>query len=138
RATLVAALSGGAGRAVGVSPHTLYTLGTAVFRDCVRLARERGLRLHPHLAETLDEVGYVREGTGAFAEWSARLGLEFELLRDGGAGTSPAAHLDDLGGMGPDVHVAHGVHCDAGDRALLRERGTTVAPCVRSNGILAA
>jgi cytosine/adenosine deaminase-related metal-dependent hydrolase len=47
-------------------------------------------------------------------------------------------HCDDLGGLGPDVHVAHGVHVDAADRELLRQRQTTVALCTRSNKILQA
>jgi cytosine/adenosine deaminase-related metal-dependent hydrolase len=45
-------------------------------------------------------------------------------------------HGDDLGGLGADVHVAHGVHVDAADRALLRERQTVVALCTRSNAVL--
>jgi aminodeoxyfutalosine deaminase len=46
--------------------------------------------------------------------------------------------LEALGGLGADVMVAHGVHVDAADRALLRERGTTVVLCVRSNAVLHA
>jgi cytosine/adenosine deaminase-related metal-dependent hydrolase len=61
-----------------------------------------------------------------------------ELVRDGGAGVSPAAHLDGLLGLGEDVHVAHGVHLDADDRALLKANGTAVALCARSNSILQA
>jgi cytosine/adenosine deaminase-related metal-dependent hydrolase len=124
-------------RAVGLSPHTLYTLGGDVVRAVVAMARERGLRLHPHLAETLDEEEYVLAGTGRFAEWNRSFGLVMELMQ-GGAGHSATRQLDALGGLGDDVHVAHGVHCDAADRALLRQRGTAVALCARSNAILRA
>jgi aminodeoxyfutalosine deaminase len=122
---------------LGVSPHTLYTLGSQVFTAAVGLARSRGLRVHPHLAETAAEAEYVLAGTGPLADFPARMGLLFELAGVG-AGVSPTAHCDALGGLGPDVHVAHGVHVDAADRALLRERGTAVALCTRSNAILAA
>jgi cytosine/adenosine deaminase-related metal-dependent hydrolase len=61
-----------------------------------------------------------------------------ELVRDGGAGVSPAAHLDGLLGLGDDVHVAHGVHLDHADRALLRGARTPVALCARSNALLQA
>ncbi|WP_439676280.1 amidohydrolase family protein [Embleya sp. MST-111070] len=125
------------GRALGVSPHTPFTVGTAVFAECVKIARERGLRLHPHLAETSHEVEFVRHGTGRFAEANRAMGLALELL-DGGSGGSPATYLDGFAGLGPDVHVAHGVHLGAQDRALLRGHGTAVALCVRSNAILAA
>jgi cytosine/adenosine deaminase-related metal-dependent hydrolase len=124
-------------RSAGVSPHTLYTLGTAVFVDCARLARERGLRLHPHLAETAQEAEFVLAGTGPFAAAMSRVGLDLELIGTG-SGLTPVRHCDALGGLGADVHVAHGVHVEAADRALLRERGTTVALCTRSNAVLGA
>ena len=126
----------GAG-AEGISPHTLYSLSSSVFRDMVSAARTRGLRLHPHLAETSDEAEWVLSGTGTFAGMVERFGFDFELTGVG-SGTSPVRHCDELGGLGPDVHVAHGVHVDADDRALLRERGTVVALCTRSNAILQA
>jgi len=125
------------GRTTGVSPHTLYTLSTEVFRKMVDGARARGMRLHPHLAETSDEAEWVLSGTGSFAGFVERFGMEMEL-HGVGAGISPVRHCDELGGLGPDVHVAHGVHVDAEDRALLRERGTVVALCPRSNAVLQA
>lgn len=124
------------GRRMGVSPHAPYTLSGGAFADACRVARGRGLRLHPHLAETVDEVELVALGTGRFAAMNAEFGLA--ILMDGGAGVGPAAYVDSLGGLGPDVHVAHGTHLDAADRALLRERGTAVALCVRSNRVLHA
>lgn len=125
------------GRERGVSPHTLYTLGTQVFTDMVVLARQRGMRLHPHLAETADEAEWILSGTGLLADFAGRFGLEFEL-HSRGAGVTAAQHCADLGGLGPDVHVAHGVHVDAADRALLRDHNTVVALCPRSNAILQA
>src|SRR5439155_2053296 len=61
----------------GISPHTLYTLSSSVFRDMVAVARERGLRLHPHLAETSDEAEWVLSGTGAFTAIVERFGFDF-------------------------------------------------------------
>ena len=121
----------------GVSPHTLYSLSTQVFRDMVQLARASGLRLHPHLAETSDEAEWVLAGSGAFSAFAERFGFAFEL-HGVGSGRTPVQHCDDLGGLGPDVHVAHGVHVDAADRQLLRDRQTVVALCTRSNAILQA
>ncbi len=136
RPVLLERLAAHAHRAVGVSPHTLYTLGSGVVRDCVAVARERGLRLHPHLAESPYEVEYVASGTGPFADAMTGWGFVMELITAGGSARTPAAELAGLGALGPDVHVAHGVHCDAADRALLREAGTTVALCPRSNTML--
>jgi aminodeoxyfutalosine deaminase len=127
-----------AGRAIGISPHTLYTLGTGVFQDCVAIARERRIRIHPHLSETTAEVEYVATGTGPLADLTLTFELAMELVAAGGSGRTPAAQLEHMGGLGPDVHVAHGVHLGPDDRELLRRQGTSVALCVRSNEILGA
>ncbi|WP_199037386.1 amidohydrolase family protein [Glycomyces salinus] len=121
--------------AVGISPHTLYTLGTGVIKALVEHARTLDIRLHPHLAETGHEEMFVRGGAGPFAFMNRRMGLKLQL-GDGGAGHSPAAEMGKLDLLGGDVHVAHGVHLDKDDRALLREKGTAVALCARSNARL--
>lgn len=125
------------GRALGLSPHTLYTLDTAVFSAILAMARERGLRLHTHLAESADESEFVLAGTGTIASTLRTLGVRHDLL-EVGAGCSPTARLGAIGGLGPDLHVAHGVHVDPADRKTLRAAGSPVALCVRSNRILAA
>ena len=128
--------SGPAGRALGVSPHTPYTVASAVFADCVAIARDKGLRLHPHVAESPAESEYVLTGSGPFAEQMTKFGKSMELIRDGGSGLSPVQFLDKLGVFGPDMHAAHCVHCDPADREVLRERGVYAALCTRSNKIL--
>ena len=120
---------------IGISPHTLYTLGTGVIKTLVEHARTLDIRLHPHLAETQHEDMFVRGGAGPFAFMNRRMGLDLQLGR-GGAGHSPAAEMDKVDLLGPDVHVAHGVHLDKNDRSLLREKGTAVALCARSNARL--
>ncbi|HEV2636089.1 MAG TPA: amidohydrolase family protein [Actinocrinis sp.] len=137
RAALLAQLDGApAGRAVGVSPHTPYTVSTAVFADAIALARERGLRSHPHIAESLAEVEFVATGTGPFVAFAESVHKSMELIRDGGSGLTVVGYLDKLGVLGPDVHGAHCVHCDGADRRILRDRGVHAALCVRSNRIL--
>lgn len=139
RARMLAALdSAPAGRAVGMSPHTPYTIATAVFVDCLAIARERGLRTHTHVAESEAEVRYVATGDGPFAADMMRFGKAMELIRDGGSGLTPVGFLDKIGALGPDVHAAHCVHCDDTDREVLRSRSVYAALCVRSNRILQA
>jgi cytosine/adenosine deaminase-related metal-dependent hydrolase len=128
--------SGPAGRRLGISPHTPYTIASAVFADCVAIARDKGLRLHPHVAEAPAESEYVASGTGPFAESMTKFGKAMELIRDGGSGLTPVRFLDKLGVLGPDVHAAHCVHCDPADREVLRARGVHAALCARSNQIL--
>ena len=136
--TLLAQLYGApGGRVVGISPHTPYSLGTEVLRRLGALARSRGMRMHIHVAESLSEVDAVTSGTGPFG--GPPPGMTFELELHGvGTALSPTAYVDSLGLLGPDMHLAHAVHLDATDRALLRERRTAVALCPRSNAILFA
>ncbi|GAA3796611.1 amidohydrolase family protein [Sphaerisporangium flaviroseum] len=131
---------GGAGDAgtglIGISPHAPYTLDTGVLADLAVLARRFGLRQHIHLLESVHEREYTISGTGPIARLVRDLGFDFEILRAGGTGHGPVAFLDALGLLGPHCHIAHGVHLDAGERALLRERGVSVALCPRSNRTL--
>lgn len=137
RARLLDVLATPVGRTLGVSPHTPYTVGTSVLRECAAIARERGLRLHPHLAESADELPFVRDGEGPLALINRAVGFDLELL-NGGSGLTPAAYLGSLGVYGTGTHVAHGVHMTGADRELLRKQGVFVALCVRSNRILGA
>lgn len=118
---------------IGISPHAPYSVDTAVIADLGRIARARGLRLHAHLAESQLEHELVLTGSGRLAALVREWGWSLVLLERGGAGVSPARYLDDTLALGPDCHVAHGIALDAADRALLRERGTAVALCLRSN-----
>ena len=138
RAEFVAAVEGPGAPTRGVSPHTPFTISTGVYEDCVAIAREHGKRLHPHIAETLQEVEYVLSGTGPFADNAKSFGLDFADILDQGTGLSAVEWADARGALGPDCHIAHGIHTSESDRALLRERGTAVALCVRSNRILEA
>ncbi|HEV7823883.1 MAG TPA: amidohydrolase family protein [Mycobacteriales bacterium] len=131
RAGWYAALPDGA----GISPHTPYTLDTPVLAELAAQARARGVRLHPHAAETVQEVAFTATGSGPFADLARAMGLELGLAGRG-SGRTPVAELDAAGLLGPDSHVAHGIHVSAADRALLRERGTVVALCPRSNARL--
>lgn len=49
---------------LGVSPHAPYSCDDAVYAS----AAELGLPIATHLAETLDELRFVRDGTGPFAD----------------------------------------------------------------------
>ncbi|MFC4535021.1 amidohydrolase family protein [Sphaerisporangium dianthi] len=124
------------GGIVGIAPHAPYTLDTGVLADLAVLARRFGLRQHIHLLESAHEREYTLSGTGPIARLVRDLGFDFEILRAGGSGRGPVDFLDDLGLLGSRCHVAHGVHLDAEERALLRGRGVSVTLCPRSNRTL--
>jgi cytosine/adenosine deaminase-related metal-dependent hydrolase len=80
-------------------------------RESAALARSLGVRLHTHIAETVDEE-------------------EFCLDR---FGTRPVDLLADQGFLGEDVWLAHCVHLSEDDVRRIADAGTGVAWCPSSN-----
>jgi len=99
---------------VNVAPCSPFSVSPELLRESAELARRLGLRLHTHLAETRDEE---RECLERF-------------------GKRPVALLDELGWVGPDVWVAHGVHLAGEEVGRLGARRVGVAHCPTSNGRL--
>ena len=100
----------------GIGPHAAYTVPLPVLREAARAAREHGLLLHLHVAETATEG----------ADLLGTHGLSVPALL--------AAH-DVLGGR---VLAAHCVHLDDADQELWREYDVAVAHCPASNAKLAS
>ncbi|WP_260979709.1 amidohydrolase family protein [Microbacterium sp. BH-3-3-3] len=115
----------------GLSPHAPYSLDVEPLLEIPDIVRERGSRLHLHLGE----AAFEREH-GEAVPWQAKRPASFMALRDEGIGTGATEFVDELGVLGPDCHIAHGVYMTARDRATLRSRGTTVALCPRSNAVI--
>lgn len=92
-----------------LAPHAVYTVCEKLWRRCADFARERGLLLHIHLAETQKEI----------ADCVAV------------HGKTPVRWLDSLGVLGENVIAAHVVHVDDEEISILRERGVVIAhnPC---------
>lgn len=101
---------------VTVAPCSPFTVSGDLMRESAALARRRGLRLHTHLAETLEEE----------ADCLARFGKR------------PLAVMEELGWVADDVWFAHGIHFDDAEVAVLAEAGTGIAHCPSSNARLAA
>lgn len=122
---------------IGISPHAPYTLETDPFVDLPDIARQLDMRLHIHLAETPLEAGRPDDRLTIFSseDWRDEEWTSYRQLKEAGKGASAIQFLDQLGSLGPDVHIAHGVWADREDRRILRQRGVAVALCPRSNRI---
>ena len=96
---------------VTVAPCSPFSVTPELMTASAELARRLGLRLHTHLAETLDEE------RGCLERFGKR----------------PLAVLDELGWIAPDVWVAHGIHFDDAEVARLGETRTGIAHCPSSN-----
>ncbi|MGH3729999.1 MAG: 8-oxoguanine deaminase [Micromonosporaceae bacterium] len=101
---------------VAVAPCSPFSVSRELMTGAAELARRHGVRLHTHLAETLDEEEHC------LAQF----------------GRTPAEYLDDLGWLGDDVWLAHGVHLDGDAVKRFAATGTGVAHCPSSNARLGA
>lgn len=120
----------------GISPHALYSVDPEVTRDLARLGQQRGLRLHSHLAESSEEESLYQHGGQAVLEIYGPLREQFALSRSGGAGMDAGQLADSIGLLNPHTHVAHGIYLDRPQRDLLKNAGTRIALCPRSNATI--
>ena len=60
--------------ALGLQPHAPYSAGLSLYNALGRFAAERDLRLSTHLAESQDELDFVRSADGPLADLRRRLG----------------------------------------------------------------
>lgn len=94
-----------------IAPCSPFSVTPKLMRDSAAFARERGLTLHTHVAETMDEEAFCLRHFGV---------RPVELMRQ-------------LDWLGPDVWWTHCVYVNEEDRALMAETGTGVCHCPTSN-----
>ena len=117
---------------VGVSPHSPYANSRETLELLAMGAREEGLPICLHLAETKAEFEFFLEGSGELALVAEELGLRVR----GGLGKTPTRYLHELGLLGPDVLLAHAIYLTEEDMSLIAGAGSPVAHCPKSNAKL--
>ncbi|TAN31670.1 8-oxoguanine deaminase [bacterium] len=101
---------------VVVAPCSPFSVTPRLMRDSAALARRHGVRLHTHLAETLDEERFCLERFGR----------------------RPLELMEDLEWTGDDVWYAHGIHLSDAEVDRVAGAGTGIAHCPSSNMRLGA
>ena len=101
---------------VTVAPCSPFSVTPELMRESAALARRHSVRLHTHLAETLDEERFCVERFGK---------RPYELM-------------EDLGWTGDDVWFAHGIHFNDSEIARVASTSSGVAHCPSSNMRLGA
>jgi cytosine/adenosine deaminase-related metal-dependent hydrolase len=116
-----------------LSAHAPYSVAPLLFRSIKKaVARMPFAPCSVHLAENVEEVELLQTGGGP---WKA-------LMKDIGSwnhewnapGVGPVQYLDDVGFLDNRLLAVHGVQMSKADLARLKERGTTLVTCPRSNG----
>ncbi|MFN2181482.1 MAG: 8-oxoguanine deaminase [Candidatus Promineifilaceae bacterium] len=99
-----------------LAPCSPFSVTPDLMRESADLAREYGVRLHTHLAETVEEESFCLETFGY----------------------RPVGYVESLGWTGDDVWHAHCVHMSDAEIELFGRTGTGVAHCPASNMRLAS
>jgi cytosine/adenosine deaminase-related metal-dependent hydrolase len=115
-----------------VAPHAPYSVGPDLMRRIFATAATSGHPTTIHLAEDLDEILLLRDGSGAWPAVLRSLGVAPEERVPGLSPTEYLESLDAFAGPHPPLLV-HMVHADADDRRRARDAGATVVLCPRSN-----
>ena len=112
--------------------HAPYSVSPALFTTIRRAAGQQYSRVRSvHLAESPEEVEFIRTGTGPWRSVLHELGA---WNPDWTApGVSPVQYLDDIGFLDEDVLVVHGVQTTNEDLQRLARRKVTLVTCPRSN-----
>jgi cytosine/adenosine deaminase-related metal-dependent hydrolase len=116
---------------VGISPHAPYTVSDELFRASARLAREQGLPIAIHIAESAMEQALVAEGTGAFADALRARGFDVTPRA-----RTPVSLLENLGILDLSPLLIHCVRVDDRDIASIARTRSPVAHCPASNAKL--
>ncbi|MEM1147379.1 MAG: 8-oxoguanine deaminase [Pseudomonadota bacterium] len=99
---------------IGVAPCSPFSVSLDLMRESAVLARNKGVRLHTHLAENTEDVDF------SLAQYGCR----------------PGIYAERLGWVGRDVWHTHCVQLNQDEIKLFAETGTGVAHCPNSNGRL--
>ncbi len=101
---------------IALAPCSPFSVTEEIMVESAKLAAELDVRLHTHLAETLDEEAFCIE----------RFGLR------------TVDYLDKVGWLGDRTWLAHGIHFNPDEIARLGAAGTGVCHCPVSNMRLAS
>ena len=116
---------------VGVSPHAPYTVSGPQLELIAEFAQSERLLLMMHAAESQAEELFLREGRGLFAEGLVRRGIEWTPPE-----ISTIQYLKRVGILDCQPLLAHCIRVDEEDIETLRETGSKVAHCPKSNAKL--
>ena len=120
--------SGGRVR-IGVSPHAAYTVSGPLFSAVARWAREEGLPLAAHVAESEAESELLATGSGPFAEAWQRRGIPLPQP----LGQTPVSWLAEQEVLTEGMLCIHAVQVGPKDIEVLADAGAAVAHCPLSN-----
>ena len=94
-----------------LAPCSPFSVTTELLSETAELARQRGVRCHTHLCETIDEEDFCLQTHGM----------------------RPLAYMEKTGWVGEDVWYAHGIYFNDDEIRLLADTRTGISHCPSSN-----
>jgi cytosine/adenosine deaminase-related metal-dependent hydrolase len=116
---------------MSVSPNAPYSVSPELYRALADLARQRNLRLATHVAETKQELEFLRYGSGEFRDFLSGLGA----LPDGWKppGLAPIPYLEGFGLLDHPAILVHCNYLDEDSMSRILNRSCSVVYCPRSH-----
>ena len=113
------------------SAHAPYTVSPLLLQAIKAYCRKRKKLFVIHLAESKEEIQFLREGTGPIAELLKERNQWNEAFIP--IGTTPVKYLDSLGVLDENTLAIHAIHLEEEDLKILSQRGVKICLCPRSN-----
>jgi cytosine/adenosine deaminase-related metal-dependent hydrolase len=96
---------------IGLAPCSPFSVSRDLMRETAALARDKGVMLHTHLAENVEDIAYSLDNFGCL----------------------PGQYAEELGWVGDDVWHAHCVKLNDDEIGLFARTQTGIAHCPCSN-----
>lgn len=96
---------------ISLAPCSPFSVSPEEMKATARLARDRGLQIHTHLAETLDEEKFCLETYGM----------------------RPLAYMESLDWISDNAWFAHSIHLNDEEVETLARAGASISHCPNSN-----
>ena len=119
---------------IGCTAHAPYSTTPAAIKAIKKVANQKGHVFSIHVAESRQEVEFLRTGTGSFRD--------FLTERDGWdnsfkiPGKGSVQYLESLGVLDNKTLCVHGVHVDSEEVEILAKKKAKVCLCPGSNRFL--
>jgi aminodeoxyfutalosine deaminase len=116
---------------ISLAGHAPHTTAPSVLQILKTNSLRQKLPFSIHLAESEDELDFIRNGSGAWADFLTQRGIDYS---DWGLPCrSPIQHLENMRLLDPKTLAVHLIHTDEEDLRILGQRKTHVCLCPRSN-----
>jgi cytosine/adenosine deaminase-related metal-dependent hydrolase len=117
---------------ISLAAHAPYSVAEGLFSAIREATDEDASHVSSvHLSESVDEIEFLREGSGGWRTLLQELGVWNKDWSP--PGKSPVEYLSDIGFLDSRVLAVHGVQCSGEDLDRLRALDVTIVSCPRSN-----